>query len=46
MREVLNDKQDMKSLILDRVDEQLAAEVCVLCLASITAKTHRSFNVV
>ncbi|KZS18432.1 Activating signal cointegrator 1 complex subunit 2 [Daphnia magna] len=26
MREVLNDKQDMKSLILDRVDEQLAAE--------------------
>ncbi len=33
MREILNDKQDMKNLILDRVDaadrldEQIAAEV-------------------
>ncbi|XP_046441124.1 activating signal cointegrator 1 complex subunit 2-like [Daphnia pulex] len=26
MRELLNDKQDMKHIILDRVDEQLAAE--------------------
>ena len=32
MREVLNDKQDMKHLILDRVDEQLAAEVRILLL--------------
>jgi hypothetical protein len=30
MRELLNDKQDMKHIILDRVDEQLAAEVCIL----------------
>jgi hypothetical protein len=30
MRELLNDKQDMKHLILDRVDEQLAAEVIIL----------------
>ena len=27
MREILNDKKDIKSIILDRVDEQIAAEV-------------------
>lgn len=27
MREILNDKQDMKNVILERVNEQIAAEV-------------------
>lgn len=30
MREILNDKQDMKNVILERVNEQIAAEVFVL----------------
>lgn len=33
MRELLNDKQDMKHIILDRVDEQLAAEVLLCCFS-------------
>lgn len=30
MREILNDKQDMKNVILERVNEQIAAEVIIL----------------
>lgn len=31
MREVLNDKKDLKNVILERVNEQIAAEVIEAC---------------